>query len=196
MARLRSTLLILSLTLLVAWVAISAKSILAIEQSKTAISSSDYLPAIPTLQTNQNLDSSITISKPDKGSLIGRLEIPRLKKIIPIYEGTDNEQLKLGAGHYEKSVLPGFPDNSVIAGHRDSVFAKFGTLKLGDKLIVSTDYGNFTYNIVFLRVVNADDRTVIVPTKEAILTLRTCYPFRFIGNATKRFIVTAKLVTP
>jgi sortase (surface protein transpeptidase) len=42
--------------------------------------------------------------------------------------------------------------------------------------------------------VDADDRTVIVPTETAILTLSTCYPFRFIGNAPRRFIVTASLV--
>jgi hypothetical protein len=39
-----------------------------------------------------------------------------------------------------------------------------------------------------------NDRTVIVPTTDAILTLSTCYPFRFVGNAPKRYIVQAGLV--
>jgi sortase A len=35
--------------------------------------------------------------------------------------------------------------------------------------------------------------SVIVPTDSATLTLSTCYPFRFIGSAPKRFIVTGVL---
>jgi ectoine hydroxylase-related dioxygenase (phytanoyl-CoA dioxygenase family) len=33
-----------------------------------------------------------------------------------------------------------------------------------------------------------------VPSDDPILTLSTCYPFRFIGNAPKRYIVQAGLV--
>ena len=83
----------------------------------------------------------------------------------------------------------------MIAGHRDSVFAKFGSLKIGDSLTVKTSYGSFVYIIDSFRIVKADDRTVIVPTEEATLTLSTCYPFRFVGNAPKRFIVTALLAS-
>ncbi len=83
----------------------------------------------------------------------------------------------------------------VIAGHRDSVFAKFGSLKVGDLLVVNTNYGKFVYHIDSFRIVKANDRTVIVPTDDARLTLSTCYPFRFIGNAPKRFVVNASLLS-
>ncbi len=45
-----------------------------------------------------------------------------------------------------------------------------------------------------LGIVGANDKTVIVPTPTAVLTLTTCYPFIFFGNAPKRFIVSADLV--
>jgi sortase A len=132
---------------------------------------------------------------PKTGDLIGSLEIPRLGRVIPIIEGTGTEELKIGAGHYIDSVLPGLNDNSVISGHRDTFFAGFGSLKVGDLLNVSTPYGKYTYYISAFRIVSADDRTVIVPTDVSTLTLSTCYPFRFIGTAPKRFVVTALLVS-
>jgi sortase A len=92
------------------------------------------------------------------------------------------------------SVLPGQVDNSVLAGHRDSVFSQLGKLKLGDLIMVDTSAGNFTYKVSRFRIVGENDRTVIVPTKTAVLTLSTCYPFFYIGNAPKRFIVSANLL--
>jgi sortase A len=86
-------------------------------------------------------------------------------------------------------------DNSVISGHRDSYFSKFDKLKVGDSITTKTSSGTFTYKIKSFRIVKADDRTVIVPTEVATLTLTTCYPFYFIGNAPKRFIVTAVLAS-
>jgi sortase A len=128
------------------------------------------------------------------GEQIGTLWIPRIKRSIAIIEGTGSKELKFGVGHYVGSVLPGVSDNSVLAGHRDSVFRNLGQLKIGDLMTVRTSYGTFVYEVHKIRIVNANDRTVIVPAEDAILTLSTCYPFRFIGNAPKRYIVQAGLV--
>lgn len=129
-----------------------------------------------------------------RGDYIGKITIPNLKQTLPIYQGTETAQLKMGIGHYEKSVLPGVTDNSVLSGHRDSVFSQLGKLKVGQFVTVETVAGKFTYKISGFRIVGANDRTVIVPTKTAVLTLTTCYPFHYIGNAPKRFIVSADLV--
>ncbi|MHB8064399.1 MAG: sortase domain-containing protein, partial [Ruminiclostridium sp.] len=45
-----------------------------------------------------------------------------------------------------------------------------------------------------IRIVDKDDKTVIVPADHAVLTLSTCYPFYFVGNAPDRYILTADLV--
>ena len=151
----------------------------------------EYLPKLDSLEPKPN---QIFLTKPKVGSVIGSLSIPRLKRVIPIVEGTGTKELKKGVGHYIGSVLPGVSDNSVLAGHRDSVFRNLGDVKLGDLLTVKTSYGSFVYEVHKIRIVTANDRTVIVPTPEAVLTLSTCYPFRFIGNAPKRYIVQAGLV--
>jgi sortase A len=151
----------------------------------------DYLPKLDSLEPSANLN---LLTKPKVGDVIGSLSIPRLKRVIPIIEGTSTKELKKGVGHYIGSVLPGARDNSVLAGHRDSVFRNLGEVKLNDLITVTTDYGKFVYQVRKIRIVEANDRTVIVPTPDAILTLSTCYPFRFIGNAPKRYIVQAALI--
>lgn len=131
--------------------------------------------------------------QPAAGDMIGSLTIPVLKEKIPLVEGTGAEELKKGAGHFAQSVLPGIADNCVLSGHRDTVFADIGKLKTGDQLIVETSAGSFTYEVSGTRIVDKDDRTVIVPTDHAVLTLTTCYPFSFFGHAPDRYIVTADL---
>lgn len=149
-----------------------------------------YLPKLEFTAQSKSLPAMI---RPKVGDVIGSLSIPRLKRVVPIIEGTDAQELKMGVGHYIGSVLPGVSDNSVLAGHRDSVFRNLGSLKIGDLLTVTTDYGVFVYEVQKIRIVEADDKTVIVPTSSAVLTLSTCYPFAYIGNAPKRYIVQAGL---
>jgi len=155
-------------------------------------------PLEPTPESTTTADSfnhAVVYSPyPKIGDVIGTVSLPSLKEKLPIIEGTGDAELKRGVGHYVRSVLPGISDNSVLAGHRDSVFSQLGKLALGDPIIVRTAAGQFTYMVTKFRIVMADDRTVIVPTSYAVLTLSTCYPFRYIGNAPKRYIVTADLV--
>jgi sortase A len=154
-------------------------------------SGSSYLPELESSFTEVSVPG---LPVPKIGDVIGSLWIPRLKRTIDIIEGTEAKQLKIGVGHYVGSVLPGVSDNSVLAGHRDSVFRNLGDVKLGDLITVRTDYGRFVYEVHKIRIVKADDKTVIVPTEDAVLTLSTCYPFRYIGNAPKRYIVQAGLI--
>jgi len=131
---------------------------------------------------------------PAEGDNIGSLTIPALKQKLPIIQGTGADELKKGVGHFTQSVLPREEDNCVLSGHRDTVFAELGKLKIGDQLIVQTSAGTYTYEIKRIRIVDKDDKTVIVPANHAILTLTTCYPFQFIGSAPDRYILIADLV--
>ncbi|RFU64014.1 class D sortase [Peribacillus glennii] len=132
--------------------------------------------------------------RPKTGELIGELYIPRLEKSLPIFHGTDEDELEKGVGHYAKSVLPGERDNSILSGHRDTVFRKLGEVGKGDLLVAETKAGTFTYKVRKVRIVDADDRTVIVPKPKATLTVTTCYPFNFIGDAPERYVLVADLL--
>lgn len=133
--------------------------------------------------------------KPEVGEEIGELYIPKIKSVLPIIHGTDEDELEKGVGHYAGSVMPGEKDNSVLSGHRDTVFRRLGEVGEGDILEVTTKAGTFEYRVNKVRIVDADDRTVIVPKPRAMLTVTTCYPFDFIGDAPQRYILVAHLIS-
>jgi sortase A len=130
---------------------------------------------------------------PRTGDRIGTITMPTLKLSWPIYQGTTDAQLAKGVGHYSNSVLPGQNDNSVLSGHRTTVFNKLGKLKQGQLILVKTRAGTFTYKVRSSRVVLKTDRTVIVPTKSAVLTLTTCWPFNKLGSTYQAYVVSADL---
>ncbi|WP_066226919.1 class D sortase [Metabacillus fastidiosus] len=140
-------------------------------------------------------DKELYPTRPKIGEEIGELYIPKLKATLPIYHGTDEDELEKGVGHFAESVLPGEKDNSVLSGHRDTVFRKLGEVGEGDSLIVRTSAGEFKYKVNKVRIVDEDDRTVIVPKPRATLTVSTCYPFEYIGSAPERYILVAYLAS-
>lgn len=131
--------------------------------------------------------------RPKFGEHFANLIIPRLQAKIPVVEGTNEDELARGVGHFSGSVLPGEPDNSVLSGHRDTVFRRMGEMKVGDELHVETSQGTFIYEIKRMWITDSDDRTVIVPHDESVLTLTTCYPFSYIGPAPDRYIIQSTL---
>lgn len=136
------------------------------------------------------------LEDPAEGDTIGSLSIPALSQTLPIIEGTTDSDLKRGVGHFEQSVMPGENDNCMLSGHRETVFARLGELKIGDRFVVETAAGTHTYGISGIRIVDKDDRTVIVPTDHAVLTVSTCYPFDYVGTAPDRYVLSADLVAP
>lgn len=146
------------------------------------------------VKTDKN-EKELYPTRPKIGDYIGDLYIPKLKATLPIYHGTNEDELEKGVGHFAGSVLPGEKDNSVLSGHRDTVFRRLGEVGAGDLLIVKTTVGEFTYKVYKVRIVDANDRTVIVPKPRATLTVSTCYPFHFIGSAPERYVLVAYLLS-
>ncbi|WP_342721388.1 class D sortase [Sediminibacillus halophilus] len=129
---------------------------------------------------------------PEQGETVGILTIPKIDAELPIVEGTDPDDLEKGVGHYKGTAYPTENDQIVLSGHRDTVFRRMGEVEIGDIFIVKLPYGEFRYQMKSARVVDADDRTVIKPTApQEVLTLTTCYPFSYLGNAPQRYIITA-----
>jgi len=151
---------------------------------------------IPPISKEVIVDNQILYPiRPTVGEDIGSLTIPALDQTIPIFHGTHEDELSRGIGHFAQSVLPGENDNSVLSGHRDTVFKKLGQLKLQDQLIVKTSAGVFIYEIKEIKIVDQYDKSIITPTDDATLTVTTCYPFDFIGSAPDRYILIADLVS-
>lgn len=128
-----------------------------------------------------------------EGDTIGILYIPKLERELPIISGTNEEELARGVGHYSSTALPGQKDQILLSGHRDTVFRQFGELEHGDEIHVKMKYGTFIYEIFDSLIVDADDQTIIRSTApDELLTLSTCYPFSYIGNAPDRYVIYAR----
>lgn len=126
------------------------------------------------------------------GALVGLLSVPRLGLSTAVVEGDDSKSLRLSAGHLPDTPWPWQPGNSAIAAHRDGRFRGLRKVKVGDEIRLRTRHGELHYLVRQLSIVEPDDLTVLDPREPASLTLITCYPFTYIGNAPRRFIVRAE----
>jgi sortase A len=155
-----------------------------------------YIPAVDQKLSGKMLALTPHIVPPKEGDYLGTISIPSLGKTIKIYQGTTDSTLSKGIGHFTQSVMPGVVNNTVLAGHRDTVFSHLYRVQIGEDITIVDAQGTFTYQVIGTRIVKANDKTVIVPTATAVLTISTCYPFTWIGSAPDRFIVSAELIPP
>jgi sortase A len=123
--------------------------------------------------------------------VIGELDIPRLKLSAVVAEGDDADTLKVAVGHLPDTSLPWQAGNSALAGHRDTFFRTLKRVRLGDEIRLATSHGEFRYRVDRTLVVEPEDLPVLTPSPEPRLTLITCFPFLYIGNASHRFVVQA-----
>jgi len=131
---------------------------------------------------------------PPPGSVLGRLEIPSVNLSVMLLQGTDDWTLNRAVGHIEGTSLPGQPGNLGISGHRDGFFRCLRDIKLNSTIILTTLNGRFFYRVSGIDIVKPRDIEVLSATKDPTLTLVTCYPFHYVGDAPKRYIVTAGIV--
>ena len=127
----------------------------------------------------------------ESGSLVGRIEIPRLNVSAVVLEGSDERVLDLGVGRIPETSEPGEVGNVVLGGHRDTFFRPLSGIRSGDSINIVTPEGSYKYSVDWMKVVDPDDTGVLKATPERSLTLVTCYPFHFVGPAPRRFIVRA-----
>ena len=119
------------------------------------------------------------------------LGIPKIGLRVAILEGTDDLTLNRGIGHIEGTPRPGDAGNSGVAGHRDGFFRGLKDVRAGDRLELETARGTEEYRIETISIVRPEDVSVLDPAPGYVLTLVSCYPFYFVGDAPQRYIVRA-----
>jgi sortase A len=153
----------------------------------------------------RNVASLIPADAPDRvvkvpGNAVAIIRIPKIDVDYVVVEGTNTEALKKGPGHYTDTAYPWQDTGRVgIAGHRTTYGAPFWSLnelRVGDRIVLATEYGIFDYRIA---------RTVVTPPSGILpsgdyvlrqtvgpsLVLTTCNP-RF--SASTRLVVIADRV--
>ena len=121
------------------------------------------------------------------------LSFPRLRLAVPVFEGTDVLTLNRGAGRIVGTAKPGEHGNIGIAAHRDGFFRSLKDVRPGDKIELAQLRHKFVYTVDNIAVVDPGNVTVLRERSQPSLTLVTCYPFYFIGDAPQRYIVQGSL---
>lgn len=130
-----------------------------------------------------------------KQTVLGIIQIKKIKVKAPVVEGVRPSNLKSAVGHIPGTAALGQPGNSALAGHRSYTFGKFfnrlNELVEGDEILITTKKEDLTYKVFKIHVVTPDDVSVLKGNKDdSIITLITCTP---IYVASHRLIVVARL---
>ena len=122
---------------------------------------------------------------------LGVLIIDRLSLEAPVYDGADELNLNRGLARIKGTSTMDASGNLGIAGHRDGFFRGLKDVQEGDLIRLQTPMALVTYRVAEIVIVDPTEVSVLAPTPERTLTLVTCYPFYFVGQAPKRYIVKA-----
>lgn len=109
------------------------------------------------------------------GGYLGTLKIPTLGLSVKVYQGTDADALRKGAGHFASTSI--WEGNVAIAGHNRGVnnhFGKIHTLDIGDTIKLTTQLGTRSYEVYSVSKIGVDDTSVLSDSTENIITLVTC----------------------
>ena len=120
----------------------------------------------------------------DGTGIMGYLEIPVLEVTLPIYHGTDDSVLQVGAGHVEWSSLPtgGESTHCVLSGHRGlpsaRLFSDLDQLVAGDTFVIRVLDEVMTYEVDQILIVEPTDVSALtVEDGKDLCTLVTCTPY-------------------
>jgi sortase A len=163
--------------------------------ARTAASESDSLgtfrdaslPAVREKKKERSLAGEV-------GSLVGRIEIPRIDVSAIVLEGVDKKTLRRGVGRIPETAMPGDEGNVGLAAHRDSFFRGLKDIRKNDIITLKTLDDTYYYRVSWTEIVLPADTQVLAGTGVPELTLVTCYPFYYVGSAPKRFIVRAERI--
>jgi sortase A len=123
-----------------------------------------------------------------------RINIPAIEVNARIVQGDGWEDLKQGVGQHIGTPNPGETGNIVLSAHNDvfgELFRDLDKLKAGDEVILYTEQKAYTYVVRQTQVVEPTAVEVMAATREAVITLISCYPY-LVDD--KRIVVTAYLI--
>jgi sortase A len=140
-------------------------------------------PAVPQEQPPADLMQPV-------GGVDFAIRVPRLGYYAAVREGVDTTVLYSGPGHYPGTPWPGRQGMVAVAAH-NVYWIDFPQLVKGDEVNLETRYGTFRYAVTGSRIVQADDRTILVQGPGRHLTLTTCWPTWAGSFATRRYVIFA-----
>lgn len=118
------------------------------------------------------------------GGLMGYVDIPKINVYLPIYHGTSEEILSIGAGHLANTSMPigGIGTHCVITGHSaypsKTFFDYLTDLEEGDAFYLHVLDKTLKYRVNQIKVVLPDQVSDLFITEDKdYCTLVTCTPY-------------------
>ncbi|WP_462158488.1 class D sortase [Pseudoalteromonas sp. GB56] len=163
-------------------------------QANSLTAQIEYTPELPSTVTLWSKEALADYNNAEKTQIpLALIAVPRLQLEVPVFTGTSEAQLDIGAGWLPSTAEVTDPNGNIaIAAHRDSWFRPLKDIRKGDIVSVTTNSGLEQYTVTNMQVVEPQDTSVLAHSRDKQLTLITCYPFYFVGNAPYRFVVTAR----
>lgn len=128
--------------------------------------------------------------------IMGSIEIPSINVNLPIYHGTSDEVLSVGAGHLNGTSLPigGVNAKSILTAHRGlpsaKLFTRLDELVEGDLFFIRVLNETLAYKINNIKVIDPEDVDGLQIEKgKDLVSLITCTPY---GLNTHRLVVTGE----
>jgi len=121
------------------------------------------------------------------------LDIPRIHLKVPVFNGTNDSILNRGVGRIIGTARVGGTGNLGIAGHRDGFFRALKDLKKGDAIELIAPNRAFWYQVDNIVIVTPDNVRILENRAVPTVTLVTCYPFYFVGDAPQRYVLQCSL---
>ncbi len=137
-------------------------------------------PAPPALGVRLQAVAAVPVPTPGPRSPT-RIVVPSINIDWPVVEGDSWDELKQGIGHRVGSANPGERGNLILSGHDDvygEPFRDLEKLEVGKDVLVYAGGTSFRYVIKAKRVVAPNDLSVLTSSKNPIITLITCTPYR------------------
>ncbi|WP_304424628.1 class C sortase [Faecalibaculum rodentium] len=149
----------------------------------------------PTEEDHEKYQKTLDISGT---GVMGSITVPSVDIALPIYHGTSEEVLAVGAGHLEGSSLPvgGLGTHTVITGHRGLpsalLFTDLDKVVEDDYVILKILNETLTYQVDTIRIVEPKEiESLAIDPDKDLLTLVTCTPY---GINTHRILITGHRV--
>lgn len=143
--------------------------------------------------TDQEYESLLNLNN---DRVMGQIVIPKIDLDIPIYHGTDDEELQKGVGHMRGTSLPvgGPSTHAVLAGHNGlpsvKIFDNISKLQKGDWFIIQVLGKDLAYRVTGTETVLPDQtESLAIDEGKDEVTLVTCVPY---GINTHRLLVHAE----
>ena len=165
---------------------------------KAIISADPYNGGSDYMDTPEYKEYEKVLSEPM--GIMGIVKIPKIGVRLPIYHGTTQTILAMGAGHLYGTDLPvgGKSRHTVVTAHTGmpdaTMFDDLNTLKKGDYFYFDVQGKTFRYRVFRINVVQPNDIRLLRREKgRDLATLITCTPY---GINTHRLLVTGYRVLP